>query len=275
MSSKTARIQTLISRVQKIGLRSTKVAAQEQTLVCDGQRHFRVASYNIHKCIGTDGVYDPARTAAVIAELDADFVALQEADRRFGSRDGRLNLGQLERETGLQLVPLAVRPTSHGWHGNALFARRGLLRRVERIALPHAEPRGAVLAEFDINGQSLRIIAAHLGLLSHWRRQQLQALRVAASSGPAMPTLLVGDFNEWRPRRNDSPLDRLQPFFGPADRHHPSFPSRRPIFPLDRIFGSPNGLIQHFEVHESPLARLASDHLPVKAVIDLAASSSS
>ena len=38
----------------------------------------RVATYNVHACVGTDGRHDPDRVASVITELDADIVALQE-----------------------------------------------------------------------------------------------------------------------------------------------------------------------------------------------------
>ena len=68
-----------------------------------GQPGVSVASYNVHKCVGTDGRFDPERTFRVIHEIDADVVALQEADRRFGNREGLLDLARLERETGLAL----------------------------------------------------------------------------------------------------------------------------------------------------------------------------
>lgn len=254
-----------VGRFFRLGRAPDAAAA---TPLCDGCDLVRVASYNIHKGIGNDGTYDPARTIAVIAEIDADIIALQEADRRLGDRKGRLNLAMLERETGLTLVPLAARPMSHGWHGNALLCRRGTVIRAERLHLPHAEPRGAVLAEFDIGGRPLRVVAAHLGLLSRTRRLQMERLRSHLEMREPMPTLLCGDFNEWRPGRANSPLERLSPLFQTAAAV-PSYPSRRPVFPLDRIFGWPDGLIADFGVHDSPLARRASDHLPVKAVVDL------
>jgi endonuclease/exonuclease/phosphatase family metal-dependent hydrolase len=254
-----------VGRLVRLGRAPDAVAA---SAACDGCDLIRVASYNIHKAIGNDGTYDPARTIAVIAEIDADIIALQEADRRLGDRKGRLDLAMLQRETGLSLVPVAARPSSHGWHGNALLYRRGKVTRAERVHLPHAEPRGAVLAEFDIDGRPLRVVAAHLGLMSRTRRQQMERLRAHLEARQPMPTLLCGDFNEWRPGRANSPLERLSPLFSTTDAV-PSFPSRRPVFPLDRIFGWPDGLVADFSVHDSPVARRASDHLPVKAVIDL------
>jgi endonuclease/exonuclease/phosphatase family metal-dependent hydrolase len=50
----------------------------------------------------------------------------------------------------------------------------------------------------------------------------------------------------------------------------PTFPSRFPVFALDRILGNPESMVLGIEVHSTPLARIASDHLPIKARIDLA-----
>jgi endonuclease/exonuclease/phosphatase family metal-dependent hydrolase len=50
-----------------------------------------------------------------------------------------------------------------------------------------------------------------------------------------------------------------------------SFPSRRPIAPLDRIVHSPEWRCSHAGVHHSALATLASDHLPVRATLELPA----
>ena len=231
-----------------------------------------VATYNVHKCVGTDGRFDPERIVRVIAELDADVLALQEADRRTGLRQGLLDLERLARACGLDLVPVAVRPSSHGWHGNALFVRGGTVGAVKRIALPQAEPRGAVMAEIAFPAGPVRVVAAHLGLLKRTRRQQTAALLQALERADPMPTLMMGDFNEWRPGRPDCPLAELEPFFGPTLAHYPSFPSRRPIFALDRILGWPQGTIEGITVHDTPLARVASDHLPLRALVNLAAS---
>ena len=81
--------------------------------------------------------------------------------------------------------------------------------------------------------------------------------------------LLLGDLNEWRPGIASS-LSVLEPFFGPFGQPRPSFPSRLPFLALDQILGYPRGLVSELEVHDTPLARLASDHLPLRARIDLA-----
>ena len=84
-----------------------------------------------------------------------------------------------------------------------------------------------------------------------------------------MPTILLGDLNEWR-RRGRSALRGLEPMFGVAPPIL-SFPSRRPIFALDRILGWPDGFIADLAVHDSPLARQSSDHLPLTARANLRA----
>jgi endonuclease/exonuclease/phosphatase family metal-dependent hydrolase len=229
----------------------------------------RVASYNVHKCVGTDRRFDPARIAAVIAELGADVVALQEADRRFGRRTGLLDAAALEAETGLHPLPVSVLEDGHGWHGNALLVRRGTPARLRRLALPGAEPRGAVIAELMLPAGPLRVVAAHFGLLHRSRTWQARAIVEALEDGPFMPTLLMGDLNEWRPGRRSS-LGALVPMFGDVSASPPSFPSRLPMLALDRILGWPRGLLGPVQVHDTPLARVASDHLPLTATVMLA-----
>lgn len=229
-----------------------------------------VASYNIHKCVGVDNRFDPGRIAAVIAELDADVLALQEVDRRFGQRTGLLNTAALERRTGLTLLHVSDTPGGHGWHGNALLVRQGRLIRLRRLHLPGAEARGALLAELQLPAGKLRVVAAHLGLLRRHRAMQAQALLDAIHHGSPMPTLLMGDLNEWRPGVPSS-LVGLEGFFGPLGAGQPSFPSRLPFLALDRILAHPREMLAGVEAFHSPLARIASDHLPLRARIDLPA----
>lgn len=230
-----------------------------------------IASYNIHKCVGTDGRFDPARTAAVIAELDADIVALQEVDERHFERSGLLDLEALGKATDLIPLHISENEISHGWHGNLILARRGTVQRVHTLRLPGLEPRGALIVDLDYNGSPMRIIAAHFGLLRRSRSLQAKAL-LAAANDVTLPTFLLGDLNEWRVRTRSSLL-ALLPEFGPLDAILPSFPSRYPLLALDRILSRPPSLIASLEVHQSPLARVASDHLPLKARINLPASS--
>ena len=228
----------------------------------------KVASYNIHKCKGVDGLTRPDRIVGVIRELRADLIALQEVDRRFGRRTGLLDPSAIERETGMRLLVQSDVTHGHGWHGNALLVRGDPLSyRRWRLKLPGREPRGAIVAELDLGEGEFRVIAAHLGLLRLSRVDQISALLAAFRDLPPIPTILLGDLNEWR-RRGRSALRGLEPTFGVAPSIL-SFPSRRPIFALDRILGWPEGLITDLAVHDSALARRASDHLPLTARVNL------
>ena len=119
----------------------------------------RVASYNIRKAIGTDRRRRPERTIDVLNELGADVVALQEADRRFGSRASAIPVQLLEQHSDYKPVPFDTREGSIGWHGNALLVRKPV-EILERhlFHLPSLEPRGAVLADVKVNGSVLRIV---------------------------------------------------------------------------------------------------------------------
>lgn len=232
---------------------------------------FTVASYNVHKCVGIDGVFNATRIISVIEEMNADIVALQEADMRFGLKGGLLDLAHLKDRTGLVPVDLQVKRSSasHGWHGNVVLLRAGVGATANGIHLPGLEPRGAVIVDIDIpECQGLRVVAAHLGLLKNSRKKQVELLSSIVATADNRAVLIMGDLNEWRRGRRSS-LQTLQPSFGPFKDFTPSFPSRRPTLPLDRILARPAHLIRAISVHDTPVARIASDHLPLKAEIDL------
>lgn len=228
-----------------------------------------IASYNVHKCVGTDGRFMPSRIAEVVKELDADIIALQEADQRIGERRGLLDLEALRQATDLVPLHRPQYPAGHGWHGNLILARSGAVKALKQVRLPGLEPRGAVIVDIELNGATLRVIAAHFGLLRRSRSQQAGVL-LEATQSVVHPTVLLGDLNEWRVR-NRSSLSALLPHFGPIHAVLPSFPSRYPLLALDRILARPQNLISSIEVHNTPLARVASDHLPIKARLNLAA----
>ncbi|MCC5967921.1 MAG: endonuclease/exonuclease/phosphatase family protein [Natronohydrobacter sp.] len=232
-----------------------------------------VSSYNIHKAVGTDMRRDPVRTVRVIREIGADIVALQEVDRRFGDRKGVLDPELLRQETGLMPVTLTDRlgARAHGWHGNLLLLRGAEVEQARAVTLPGLEPRGAIVADIRLNGQPLRVIAAHLGLLHQSRLLQAQFLSKEIEGGDGRPTLVMGDFNEWRLGAGCSlmPLRRgLRAVKRSADTIA-SFPAQMPMLPLDRIIGCKRAEVVDLRAHDSALARKASDHLPIRAALKL------
>ncbi|MPT48087.1 MAG: endonuclease [Sphingobium sp.] len=228
----------------------------------------RIASYNIRKAIGTDRRRNPERVLAVLEEIDADIIALQEADRRFGTREAALPPLLIERRSDYQPAPLNLQNDSIGWHGNAIFVRKSAtITMSDIIHLPCLEPRGAVMAEVTLaGGAKLRLLGMHLDLSGLWRRKQANAVLQLVKDAPDMPTLLAGDLNEWR--RDRGCLDDFGRHFdfAPCGR---SFPSRYPLGQLDQIMMDDRFELLNCGVHDSPLARRASDHLPIWADLRL------
>jgi endonuclease/exonuclease/phosphatase family metal-dependent hydrolase len=206
------------------------------------------ASYNIHKAIGLDRRRDPDRIISVLREIDADVVALQEADRRFGTRAAALPLASIDDHTPYKAVPLPGRPHSI-------------------VPLPTLEPRGAIRADLIVEGKRLRVVGMHLDLSGLRRRQQVRSIlhHLYACDGHC-PTVLMGDLNEWTQHGGC-----LREFHADWRVLAPgrSFPSRRPVAQLDRIVVSPDWRIIETRVHHSALAARGSDHLPVYARLEM------
>ena len=149
-----------------------------------------------------------------------------------------------------------------------MLVRAGNVTGTSQLVLPGIEPRGAIVVDLKLAVGPLRIIAAHLGLLRHSRARQVAALLSVAETDDSRPTVLLGDLNEWR-LGDRSSLRALKPVFSPLHASVASFPSRFPVWSLDRILANPHCTVTRIEVHDSRLARIASDHLPIKAVIRL------
>jgi endonuclease/exonuclease/phosphatase family metal-dependent hydrolase len=224
----------------------------------------RVASYNMRKAIGTDRRRRPERTIEVLNELDADVIALQEADRRFGSRASAVPVALLEAHSDYKPVEIDNRIGSIGWHGNALLVKKRIeVREHHLFRLPSLEPRGAVLAELRLDEGVLRVVGMHLDLSGLWRRQQAQAIlsHLHARDGEP-PTVLMGDLNEWSTRGGCLREFGADHDFAPCGR---SFHARRPIAALDRIMVSRDLEVVASGVHRTACSRRASDHLPIWA----------
>lgn len=229
----------------------------------------RLASYNIRKAIGTDRRRRPERIIEVLNELNADVIALQEADRRFGVRDAALPPHLLDEHSDFKPVQFGWRTGSMGWHGNALLVRKSMsVGHAAMLHLPSLEPRGAVLGEVDVGKHCLRVVGMHLDLSGLWRRRQASAiLHEVDKRRTAMPTVLMGDLNEWSTRGGCLRDFAAHMTFADTPR---SYHVGNPIARLDRIMVSRDVTIRACGVHRSPTSRTASDHLPVWADVELA-----
>jgi len=230
-------------------------------------RTFKVASYNIRKAIGTDRRRKPERIIDVLNELDADIIALQEADRRFGPRHALLPDWLLEQHSDYRAVPLPTRIESMGWHGNALLVRNACEATASDVLhLPCLEPRGAVMAELDMGPARIRVMGMHLDLSGLWRRRQAAAVVHQVehwqTQSPAAADILMGDLNEWSARRGCL-ADFMRHFdIAPSGR---SYHATRQVAALDRIMWRGALDLLDTGVHLTPVSRRASDHLPIWA----------
>jgi endonuclease/exonuclease/phosphatase family metal-dependent hydrolase len=226
---------------------------------------FSVLSYNIHQCVGLDGRRDPARVAQIIKESGADVIGLQEVHSESGGLAESHQMDYLTEATGFQAVagPTLVQENSR--YGNVLLTSRKILSiHWLDLSFRSREPRGAIDADLDIQGEAVRVIVTHLGLHPRERRIQVKQLLTALAEERTRCVVLLSDINEWLPvyhplRWLDARLGRTKPLR--------TFPSFFPLLALDRIWVSPQPALVSLSIYDTPLTRIASDHLPLKAVV--------
>jgi endonuclease/exonuclease/phosphatase family metal-dependent hydrolase len=219
-----------------------------------------VATWNVHGGVGRDGRYSPARIAGVVGETGADVIALQEVGSRV---PGDALLDALLRDTGFTAVDGWTCRRGECDFGNVLLSRFPVeqARRLD-LSVGRREPRGALDVVLRLPQGRLRVIATHLGLWPGERRAQVEHILAALEGETSLPTVLAGDLNEWF--RWGRPFRWLHRHFAPTPAPA-TFPSWRPVLPLDRLWAKPASLLSGVQVHRSTLARAASDHLPLVA----------
>lgn len=227
---------------------------------------FRIATYNLQKCVGLDMRRRPDRSLSVIAALDADLVVLQEVDKRLPPRPAALPHDMAEQD-GWHILPFGAPGGSLGWHGNAMLARPGVtVGNTSHLELPGLEPRGAIMAELDTAIGPVRVVGLHLGLVRRYRLMQLATIQRHLRRMAPMPTILAGDFNEWGSAAAlAAAVDDKQ--FAPTP---PSYPAPRPVARLDRIATCDALVAAATGTHRTKPAHIASDHLPVWADLERA-----
>ena len=231
-----------------------------------GDDCLRIASYNLHRCVGRDGKQDVGRIAQVINELGCNVVGLQEVDNQYDGGHASLQLDYLAEQTGMSLVAGHTMTRHEGDYGNGLLTRHPILHvRRHDFSYRTREPRGALDVELDVAGRAVRVIVTHLGLRPVERRFQVNAMLKLLHDAPIEQAVVVlGDINEWLPLGR--PLRWMHGMFGRAPSER-SFPAWAPMFALDRVWVRPRSKLLAFTTHRSAMARIASDHLPVKALI--------
>lgn len=232
----------------------------------------RIATYNIHKCVGLDRKFSPERICEVLREVDADVVALQEvlshSDGDHRENQARFIADELQMNFSLG----ENRRIKGGKYGNAVLSRLAL-KAAENydISIQKREPRGCLRTEIEINHtKSLNFFNLHLGTSFFERRKQVHRLFVEDVLGNKKlegSRIVVGDFNEWT-KGLTTQIFKARFKSVDAKLHlgtKRTFPGVLPIFHLDHVYFDAAFRLKNAFLHRSRTALIASDHLPIVA----------
>ena len=229
----------------------------------------RIVTYNIHKCRGMDARVRPERISAVLAELDADIIALQEVVRGKKEKD---QLVQIAKAVGAKHFRFGVTRKHRGAdYGNAIISRLPIIsHEAYDITASRREPRGCLRADINIGDRTLRLFNAHLGTGLFERRKQAQLLIAdKLLNNPKFygSRIVLGDFNEWTRGLTTRLLKAhmvsadLRPFM----RRAKTYPGIAPFMHLDHIYFDPVFQLTNVVLCKTRQAKIASDHLPLVA----------
>ncbi|HET6884117.1 MAG TPA: endonuclease/exonuclease/phosphatase family protein [Pirellulales bacterium] len=232
----------------------------------------RLLTYNIHKGIGgRDRRYRLDRVIEVIEHENPDLFCLQEVSqhaRRSAHDDQARILIDYFHAVGHLYQRNHGRGT--GGYGNLVLSRWPLTKH-HQISLRYQERklRGAQMVVVDTPEGPLHLVNWHLGLAEverHWQVNHLLSHALFRESAD-LPTLIVGDTNDWRNTLAHGPFSEhlFQTSTAPPSRFR-TFPAWMALGSLDKIFHRGRVTVRHARVISSHLARRASDHLPL--VID-------
>ena len=225
----------------------------------------RVMTWNIHGAVGRNPRFDLERVVALVQRHKPDIVALQEIDSR-RAREAHVDepFKVLQEALGNHGIGAKTVTTADGEYGQALISRWPMANtEIHDLSYPEREPRRAICSDSQTPAGPLRVIATHLGLSFRERHSQAVAL-LKMLDNLRTTTVALGDFNDWlwagSVRRS---LGRVLPGY----TNHRTFPSRCPLFHLDRVYLWPRTAL--VASRTDPEARAISDHLPVISDIRL------
>jgi endonuclease/exonuclease/phosphatase family metal-dependent hydrolase len=235
----------------------------------------RVVTYNIHRSRGMDGRTRPDRVLAVLEEIGADVVALQEVVSVQGDGTDKDQAAYIAAGLGFHFAMGENRRFRGGAYGNVVLSRYPL-RTVRNydITVSGCERRGCLRTDIALpSGDVLHVFNVHLGLAFIERRHQGRQL-VSGVLGDGIlggPKIMLGDFNEWTRGLASRLLGRH--LKGVNLRRHlkwgRTYPGLVPILALDHIYFDPSLELKRLKIHRTRTSLMASDHLPLVADFDL------
>lgn len=227
---------------------------------------FRVLTYNLQKCQSATRHASPNQLIEAICARNAQVIACQEV---FHDRDHRLPFSR-QLQSALQHEHV-FGPNAfylEGCHGNATFSAYPVDHQCNHdVSCHRLERRGILHTSLKIQNRNLEVFNCHFSLTAGQRRRQWSRLESILDRFGSRPVLICGDFNDWSGsldryiKKNNSLTGAL---WGLSPRARRSFPAKRPLLPLDRIYF--RGLrLQEVQVLNQPNWRHLSDHLPLEA----------
>ncbi len=226
----------------------------------------RVATYNIHRGRGLDGRTRPDRIAAVLRDVNADVVALQEV---VGAGPRGSHAETIGAALGMGWVMTPTRLLRRHQFGNAVLSRFPITHHVEHdISWKTCEPRKVQRVDVAVGDITLHVYNVHLGTAILERRYQAERLAdIVCDRRVTGPKLVLGDFNEWTRGRATALLtERLNSMEIPTSlRRKRTYPGIFPLLHLDHIYYAGRVKVTHVDLPRSRLALVASDHVPLVA----------
>ena len=234
-----------------------------------GHVDLRIATYNIHRCRGLDRRVIPSRIAAVLAEIDADVIALQEVIGSSATDPGHAE--ELGAALGMGWVMAPARQLRGHLFGNVVLSRLPIRRhcQYDLTWVRGREARCCQRVDLAVNDETVHFYNVHLGTSLLERRHQ--AVRLAAIVRDRRvegPKIVLGDFNEWTrglaTKLLTEQLHSVDLFAHLKKRR--TYPGIFPLLHLDHIYYEGARVeVRKVELPRTRRALMASDHLPLVA----------
>jgi endonuclease/exonuclease/phosphatase family metal-dependent hydrolase len=232
----------------------------------------KIATYNVHKCVGMDRRYSPERIVKVLREIDADIIALQEVVGHAAAAERDHQAEYIAHALDMDFRLGEARRINGAEYGNVILSRLPISSHENYdISVKRYEPRGALRAEISLNGEgSLHFVNLHMGTSFFERRKQVHKLLAGhVLDHPEFigKRIVAGDFNEWvsgiTTKLFKTNFQSIDPKLHLGRTR--TFPGILPLVHLDHVYFDERFWLRDAFLHRSRTALVASDHLPIVA----------